>query len=59
MTVALGMPEEARQMALMVIALGRYGRPEDVANAHVFLTSSDADDVTGAILPLTGGQFGT
>jgi 3-oxoacyl-[acyl-carrier protein] reductase len=56
---ALGMPEEAPQMALMVIALGRYGRPEDIADAHVFLASSEADDVRGAILPVTGGQLGT
>jgi len=55
----LGMPEEFRQMALMVIALGRYGRPEEVADAHVFLASSEADYVTGAILPVTGGQLGT
>ena len=54
-----GMPEEFRQMALMVIALGRFGRPEDVADAHLFLASSEADYVTGAILPVTGGQLGT
>jgi 3-oxoacyl-[acyl-carrier protein] reductase len=54
----LGMPEEFRQMALMVIALGRYGRPEEVADAHLFLASSEADYVTGAILPVTGGQLG-
>ena len=46
-------------MALMVIALGRFGRPEDVADAHLFLASSEADYVTGAILPVTGGQLGT
>jgi 3-oxoacyl-[acyl-carrier protein] reductase len=45
--------------ALTVIALGRYGRPEEVADAHVFLASSEADYVTGAILPITGGQLGT
>jgi NAD(P)-dependent dehydrogenase (short-subunit alcohol dehydrogenase family) len=53
------MPEGFRQMALMVIALGRYGRPEEGAGAHVFLASSEADDVTGANLPVTGGQLGT
>ena len=55
----LGMPEAVREMALMVIALGRYGRPEEVADAHVFLASSDADYVPVAILPVTGGQLGT
>jgi NAD(P)-dependent dehydrogenase (short-subunit alcohol dehydrogenase family) len=56
---AVGMPEEFRQMALMVIALGRYGWAEEVADAHVFLASSEADDFTSAILPVTGGQLGT
>jgi 3-oxoacyl-[acyl-carrier protein] reductase len=55
----LGIPEPVRQMALMLIALGRYGRPEDVAAAHLFLASEDADYVSGAILPVTGGQLGT
>jgi 3-oxoacyl-[acyl-carrier protein] reductase len=54
----LGVPEHIRQMALMVIALGRYGRPEDVANAHLFLASSESDYVTGIVLPVTGGQLG-
>lgn len=54
----LGIPEQIRQMALMLIALGRYGQPEDVANAHVFLASSEADYISGAILPVSGGQLG-
>jgi NAD(P)-dependent dehydrogenase (short-subunit alcohol dehydrogenase family) len=56
---ALGMPEEVLQMAWRVIALGRYGQPEDVADAHLLLASSEADDVTGAILSVTGEQLGT
>lgn len=54
----LGIPEQMRQMALMLIALGRYGRPEDVANAHVFLASPEADYVSGIVLPVAGGQLG-
>ena len=55
----LGIPEQVRQMALMLIALGRYGTPEDVANAHLFLASPEADFVSGVILPVSGGQLGT
>ncbi len=55
----LGIPEHLRQMALMLIALGRYGRPEDVASAHLFLASEEADYVTGVVLPVAGGQLGT
>jgi 3-oxoacyl-[acyl-carrier protein] reductase len=54
----LGIPENVRQMALMLIALGYHGQPEDVANAHLFLASSEADYVSGAVLPVTGGQMG-
>ncbi len=35
--------------------LKRLGRPEDVANAALFLTSPEAAFITGAILPVSGG----
>ncbi|GIX06700.1 MAG: short chain dehydrogenase [Candidatus Poribacteria bacterium] len=35
--------------------LGRLGRPEDVANAALFLASDEADFITGAILTVDGG----
>jgi 3-oxoacyl-[acyl-carrier protein] reductase len=54
----IGIPEQVRQMALMLIALQRYGQPEDVANAHLFLASEEADFVSGVILPVAGGQLG-
>ncbi len=43
---------------MKVIAFGRYGRPEEVADAHVSLASSEAEEVIGAILPVPGGQLG-
>jgi 3-oxoacyl-[acyl-carrier protein] reductase len=55
----VGIPEQVRQMALMLIALQRYGQPEDVANAHLYLASEEADFVSGVILPVAGGQLGT
>jgi 3-oxoacyl-[acyl-carrier protein] reductase len=54
----IGIPEQIRQMALMLIALQYYGEPEDVANAHLFLASEEADYVSGVILPVAGGQLG-
>jgi 3-oxoacyl-[acyl-carrier protein] reductase len=54
----IGVPEQVRQMALMLIALQRYGQPEDVANAHLFLASEDADFISGVVLPVSGGQLG-
>jgi 3-oxoacyl-[acyl-carrier protein] reductase len=40
-------------------ALGRRGRPEEIAAVHAFLASADADYVTGAAIPVTGGALGT
>ena len=37
------------------IALKRYGTPEDIAKAVVFLASDEAAYVTGAVLPVDGG----
>jgi 3-oxoacyl-[acyl-carrier protein] reductase len=54
----IGIPDQIRQMALMLIALGYYGQPEDVAAVHAFLASPDADYISGAIIPVTGGQLG-
>ena len=53
-----GIPEQMRSMSLMLIALGRLGEPEDIANVHAFLVSSDADFVSGVTIPVTGGQLG-
>ena len=53
-----GIPEQMRQMSLMLIALGRFGQPEDIANVTAFLVSSDADFISGVTIPVTGGQLG-
>ena len=54
----LGIPVEMRQMAKMMISLGRLGQPEDIANVTAFLVSSDSDFVSGVTIPVTGGQLG-
>jgi NAD(P)-dependent dehydrogenase (short-subunit alcohol dehydrogenase family) len=40
-----------------VIPLRRIGRPEDVAEAAVFLASDNASYITNAILPVDGGRL--
>ena len=52
------MPEQMRQMAVAMTALGRAGRPEDVAAVHAFLAGPDSDFVSGVTIPVTGGQLG-
>ena len=39
------------------IPLGRYGTPDEVAAAAVFLASAEASYVTGAVLNMSGGLF--
>ncbi len=39
------------------IALGRFGSPQDIANAVAFLASNEASYITGTTLHVNGGMF--
>jgi len=54
MTASL--PDAARATLLEQIALGRLGRPEDVAGAVLFLSSDLAGYITGQVLVVDGGM---
>src|SRR5688572_20458581 len=56
--VDLGIPEQMRAMATMVIPLGRPAQPEEAAGPVLFLCSGLADYVHGQVINVTGGQFG-
>ena len=49
--------EHGRQHT-MRIPMGRWGKPEDLAGAVVFLASPAADYISGAIIPVDGGYLG-
>jgi len=51
------LPEEQRDALLANIPLARLGAPEEIANAVVFLASSNASYITGETLHVNGGMY--
>ena len=56
--IELGIPEQMRAMAAMMIPLGRPASPEEAAGPIFFLCSPWSNYVHGQVLNVTGGQFG-
>ena len=51
------LPEAHAEKMKEQIALGRFGSPEDIANAVAFLASDEASYITGTTLHVNGGMF--
>ena len=47
--------KEKKQSYLDMVPLKRFGSPEDVANAVLFIASTEASYITGATIEVTGG----
>ena len=54
--IPLGIPEKMRQMAPLVIPLGRPATPEDAAGPIFFLCSPWSNFVHGQVITASGGQ---
>ena len=54
--IQLGVPDQMRQMAPLLIPLGRPGTPEEAAGPVLFLASPLANYVSGIVLEVTGGR---
>jgi 3-oxoacyl-[acyl-carrier protein] reductase len=55
--VQLGIPDQMRGMASMLIPLGRPGTPEEAAGGVFLLCTPWANYIHGQVLNITGGQF--
>ena len=49
------LPKDVVESETQKIALGRWGRPEEIAKAALFLCSEDASFITGSVLVVDGG----
>src|SRR5437588_12740440 len=54
--VTLGVPDQVRQLAPLLIPLGRPGTPEEAAGPMLFLASPLSNYVSGIVLEVTGGR---
>jgi len=49
--------DEVKENLKKLIPLGRFGKPEDVANAVVFLCTDKASYITGQVISVNGGMY--
>jgi 2-deoxy-D-gluconate 3-dehydrogenase len=57
-TQALQDDPDRSKAILERIPAARWGRPDDLAGATVFLASAAADYVSGTVIPVDGGWLG-
>lgn len=50
-----GIPDKVIDKLLERVPLGRMGKPQDIANAYLFLASDEAAYITGHVLSVDGG----
>lgn len=54
--IKLGIPDQLRQMAMMMIPAGRPGTPDEAAGPLLFFASELSNYVSGQVLEITGGM---
>jgi 3-oxoacyl-[acyl-carrier protein] reductase len=51
------LPAELKDTMIKLIPIGRWGKPEEIAYAVVFLASEEASYITGQVLSVDGGMM--
>jgi 3-oxoacyl-[acyl-carrier protein] reductase len=51
------LPLDLKDMMMKMIPLGRWGKPEEIANAVAFFASDEAAYITGQVLSVDGGMM--
>lgn len=54
-TILNSIPEKVIQQIASRVALGRLGKPEEIASVYAFLASDDASYINGAVIEVSGG----
>ena len=54
-TILNSIPEKVIQQIEGRVALGRLGKPEEIASVYAFLASDDASYINGAVIEVSGG----
>jgi len=50
------LPENVKESMLEIIPMKKYGKPEDIANLVLFLSSDNASYITGQVIHVDGGM---
>jgi len=51
------LPENVKAAMMATIPMGRFGKPDDIASAALFLASEEAGYITGQTIHVNGGQL--
>jgi NAD(P)-dependent dehydrogenase (short-subunit alcohol dehydrogenase family) len=52
-----GIPDKVKEKVLSQIPMRRFGKPEEVADAVIFLSLPSSSYITGHVLNVNGGMY--